>query len=378
MARGEQQGAPGRVEITALRRDVRAFLRDRLRAGAFRPQCDAMQRFSREFTADLARRGWVGMTLPERYGGAGYSAVERFAVAEELLAAGAPVAAHWIGERQIGPMLVRLGTESQRERFLPPIVRGEFVFSIGMSEPGSGSDLASVRTRAKRVDGGWLLNGQKIWTSYANLADFAMVLCRTAESDDRHEGLSQLIVDLGSRGVTIRPIATMSGAGHFCEVFFDDAFVPDDCLVGEAGAGWRQVVRELSFERSSPDRYLSTFPLLAAWVRAAKGSRDPHVATELGTVVAEMFAIRTLAMRLAESMDRGEDFGVDAALQKDAGTILEQRLVDVLRRIDVDAMADPDLEEMLRSAVLAAPHFTLRGGTTEVLRGIVARQVTGR
>lgn len=369
---------PRPADLVKLRQEVRAFLADRRRSGDYQPQVDAMQRFSREFSLDLAKQGWVGMTLPTRYGGAGRTAVERFAVAEELIAAGAPVAAHWIAERQVGPMLMKHGTEGQRGRFLPGIARGEVVFSIGMSEPSSGSDLASVRTRAKPTDSGWLLNGQKIWTSYAESADFAMVLCRTSEGDDRHGGLSQLIVDLRSPGITIRPIPAMSGAGHFCEVFFDDAFVPDDCLVGEAGAGWRQVVQELSFERSGPDRYLSTFPLLAAWVESSKGSTDPYLAVQVGEVVAELSAVRTLAVRVAQAIDRGVDFAVDAALQKDAGTVLEQRLVEVLRRAGVSSHDPAPLGNLFYQATLAAPHFTLRGGTTEVLRGIVGRQVTGR
>src|SRR5258708_4604230 len=152
---------------------------------------------SPEFSRALASRGWLGMSIPEEYGGHGHTAVERFVVIEELLAAGAPINAHWIADRQTAPALLAYGTEKQRRRFLPSIARGDCYFSIGLSEPDAGSDLAAVRTTAKAVDGGWLLNGTKIWTSGAHLNHFFVVLCRTRPlGEDRHQGLSTLIVAL--------------------------------------------------------------------------------------------------------------------------------------------------------------------------------------
>src|SRR6185437_4095656 len=166
-----------------LQREVRAFLALELPRGTFAPGLGMGAARDREFSLKLGRRGWLGMALPARYGGHDRSAVERFVVSEELLRWGAPVGHHWVADRQSGPIINRFGTEAQRERFLPPICRGELSFSIGMSEPDSGSDLASVATRATRAQDGWLVNGTKIWTSGAYENDWFVVLCRTSEED---------------------------------------------------------------------------------------------------------------------------------------------------------------------------------------------------
>jgi alkylation response protein AidB-like acyl-CoA dehydrogenase len=362
-------------DLSALRSEVRAFLTETL-GEDWKPGCDCWQTgFSREFSQALGARGLLGTSLPPDYGGAGRSAVERFVIAEELLARGAPVAAHWITERQIAPSILRLGTEDQRQRFLPGIVRGEIVFGICMSEPGSGSDLASVSTRARPEDGGWRLTGQKAWTSFAHESDFLLVLCRTREADNRHDGLSQLIVDSSLPGVEIRRIPTMGGDDHFCEVFLDEVRVPADALLGEEGAGWRQVTAELAFERGGPERYLSTFPLFAAFAERAAAD-DPVSVQTIGELGAELIGLRQLAADVAAAMDEGIDFRVAAAIEKDASTCFEQRLVESIRHVGGDTLlADDRLAELLADASAAAPAFTLRGGTTEILRGIIGREV---
>src|SRR3954451_11530534 len=269
---------------TQLRADVRAFLAEQ----DFTPRCDAWGTAwgrSESFTRALAARGWLGMTIPEEYGGGGRSPLERFVVIEELLAAGAPVSAHWVADRQTAPSLLRFGTEEQKRRFLPPIARGECTFAIGMSEPGSGSDLASVSTRAAPVEGGWSLDGLKTWTGGADVADFFVVLCRTGEAgEDRHAGLTQLIVDLRADGLTTRPINLMFGVHQWNEVTLDGVFVPDDMVLGEPGTGWSQVTAELAYERSGPERVLTTFPLLEAFCAAAAPDDDPRVLTALGSL----------------------------------------------------------------------------------------------
>jgi acyl-CoA dehydrogenase len=361
-------------ELTALRREVREFLDETLGRDRQAP-CDCWQReFSREFSEALGERGWLGMTLPPEYGGAGRSALERFVVAEELLAAGAPVAAHWITERQVAPAILRLGTEEQRRKFLPGIVRGEIVFAIGMSEPDSGSDLASVKARARRSDRGWSLSGQKTWSSLAHEADDVLVLCRTSDGEGRHDGLSQLIVDCSLPGVEIRRIPSMGGDDHFCEVFFDDVPVPADGLLGVEGEGWSQVNAELAFERGGPERYLSAWPLFAAFVRCGAG--DELATQAAGELAAQLIAVRQLAGDIAGAMDSGEDFRVAAALEKDAGTTYERGLVETISRIAADtALVDGGFASVLAEATAAAPSFTLRGGTTEILRTIVAREL---
>src|SRR5699024_2070601 len=249
-------------QTRALRLEVRDFLRQEIADGSFEPWVDTwLTRWDNDFTKRLAQRGWVGMTIPTEYGGHGRTFLERFAVTEELLAVGAPVAAQWIADRQIAPSLLRFGTEEQKQAFLPKITTGELCFGIGMSEPESGSDLASVRSKATKVDGGWQLNGRKTWTSGGHVADGFFALARTAPLDtsNRHAGLSQFIVDLRADGVSIDPIIAMNGSHHFNEVTFDNVFIPDDRVLGTEGDGWHQVTSELAFERSGPERFLSTF-----------------------------------------------------------------------------------------------------------------------
>ncbi|HEY8450274.1 MAG TPA: acyl-CoA dehydrogenase family protein, partial [Bacillota bacterium] len=294
--------------VERLRAEVRAFIAEELRAGTFEPRCDSwLSGFSPEFSRKLGERGWIGMTWPKAYGGHERSGLERFVVTEEFLAAGAPVTAHWIADRQSGPLLLRYGTEEQKRYYLPRIARGECYFCIGMSEPDAGSDLAGLRTRAERVGDRWILNGRKIWTSQAQHCHYMIVLCRTAPpSEDRHAGLSQFIVDLSAPGVTIRPIPLLTGEPHFNEVRFDNVELRDDQLVGELGNGWRQVLTELAFERSGPERFMSTFPLLVELVRAAGETDNERARTEIGRLVARLWTLRRMSLGVAALLDQGQ------------------------------------------------------------------------
>ncbi|MQY02282.1 acyl-CoA dehydrogenase family protein [Actinomadura macrotermitis] len=355
-----------------LRARVRSFLAE----ASFTPRCDSwLTGADPAFSRALGARGWLGMTLPARAGGHGRSPLERFVVIEELLAAGAPVAAHWIADRQVGPSLLHNGTPEQQRRFLPGIVRGECFFAIGMSEPDSGSDLASVRTRAERTRGGehgdgWRLTGTKVWTSGAHLAHAILVLARSERGSERHAGLTQFIVPLPAEGVTIRPIASLSGEHHFNEVVFDGAFVPDALVLGKPGDGWRQVTAELAYERSGPERLLSTFLLLR--LLHERGA-DPRA---LGRLLARLWALRQASLGVAGALAQGRTPDVAAALVKDLGTRFESEVIEAARD---HAGAEPDpgspdpLARALAQAVVQAPGFTLRGGTNEILRGIVAR-----
>lgn len=353
----------------ALRDEVRAFLAAELRAGTFVPDVNAwMDGHDPAFSRKLGERGWIGMTWPPDLGGGGRSGLDRFLVTEELLVAGAPVAAHWFADRQVGPQLLRFGTREQQEHYLPAIARGECFFAVGMSEPQAGSDLAAVATTAVPVDGGWLVNGRKLWTSHADVDDFMIGLCRTSPGHaSRHEGLTQLIIDLRAGGVRIDPIPGLDGVAHFAEVVLVDVFVPEDAVVGRVGEGWRQVTAELAFERSGPERFLSVMPLLLAATELVWD--DP---AELGTIFAELAALRRLSLEVAESLDRGGAPDVEAALVKDLGTCFEQRVVDGLRLL---AGQDDRFDDLLRRARLASPAFTLRGGATEILRSIIGRMV---
>jgi alkylation response protein AidB-like acyl-CoA dehydrogenase len=362
-----------------LRSEVRGFLAGERAAGRFVPACDAwLSGWDEPFSRRLAGRGWVGMTIPPQYGGHGRSALERYVVIEELLAAGAPVAAHWVADRQVAPNLLRYGTEELKQRYLPAIAQGSCYFGIGLSEPDAGSDLAAVRTTGTRADGGWTVSGVKIWTSGAHRAQALIALVRTgpAEGRNRHAGLSQLLIELDQPGVTIRPIISMTGEHHFNEVVFGDVFVPDGQVVGAIGAGWAQVTSELAYERSGPERLLSTFPLLDALV-GELAARDGDARTEeaLGRVASRLWACRQMSLAVAGALADGEAPEIAAALVKDVGTQLENEIIEVARLLTA---TEPDPDDagyagMLAHAVLHAPGFTLRGGASEILRGIVAR-----
>jgi alkylation response protein AidB-like acyl-CoA dehydrogenase len=363
-----------------VRLQVRQFVAEQQQAGRIGRSADCwLTGWDEDFTRALAARGWLGMTVPVEYGGHGRSHQERFVVTEELLAAGAPVGAHWIADRQIVPSLLKYGTESQKRKFLPAIAKGECYFAIGMSEPDSGSDLASVRTKAEPVDGGWRITGAKVWTSGAHLAHAFICLARTAPLDPahRHDGLSQFIVDLRTPGVDIRPIISMNGKHHFNEVILDEVFVPDgpDGMVfGTIGAGWQQVTSELSFERSGPERFLSTFPLLAD-VAGHMSARTLPRHTDLGRYVARIAGLHQMSTAVAGALQRHEPADTAAAVVKVLGTTTEGDIADFADVLGIPDEIDDDdpYRTMLADAVVQRPGFTLRGGTNEVLRGVIAR-----
>ncbi|MCW1819528.1 acyl-CoA dehydrogenase [Mycolicibacterium conceptionense] len=359
--------------LDELRLQVRQFIAEQQRAGTIGRYADSwLTGWDEDFSRALAARGWLGMTVPVEYGGHGRSHQERFVVTEELLAAGAPVGAHWIADRQIVPSLLKYGTEEQRRKFLPAIAKGECYFGIGMSEPDSGSDLASVRTKAVQVDGGWAITGAKVWTSGAHLAHAFICLARSAPVDPahRHDGLSQFIVDLRAPGVDIRPIISMNGKHHFNEVILDEVFVPDAMVFGTIGNGWQQVTSELSFERSGPERFLSTFPLLADMATHMRdGSLPRH--TDLGRYLARITGLHQMSMAVAGALERHEPADTAAAVVKVLGTATEGDIADFADVLG--ETGDDGYDAMLADAVVQRPGFTLRGGTNEVLRGVIAR-----
>jgi alkylation response protein AidB-like acyl-CoA dehydrogenase len=365
-------------ECEALRCDVRAFIADELAANRWTPNSDFGSHRAADFSRRLGERGWIGMTWPKRYGGGERSFLERYTVTEELLAAGAPVGCHWIADRQSGPLLLRYGSDEQRETFLPGICRGEIFFAIGMSEPDSGSDLASIRTRAIPVCGGYEVTGAKVWTSYAHESHHAITLVRTDPLDpkNRHAGLSQLIVDLTAPGVTIRPIRNLAGEHDFNEIVLDRVFVPSERLVGHEGDGWRQVTSELAFERSGPERFLSSHQVLAGLVDRAGSDPQPAMAEALGHIGAELWTLRQMSLSVAGMLQSGETPNLEAALVKDLGGAYERRIPEQARSLTrrrFGGAGGDRLEGTLAEAVLHAPSWTLRGGTREILRGIIAR-----
>lgn len=363
---------PESAELSRLRHEVRDVLAEQRAAGRFEPMIDAwITGWDPEFSRFLAERGWVGMTIPTTYCGQGRTFVERFVVTEELLAAGAPVAAHWVADRQAAPSLLRFGTEEQKQHYLPRIGAGECFFAIGMSEPDSGSDLASVRTRAHQVDGGWRVTGTKVWTSGAHASEAFFVLARTSPLDPahRHTGLSQFIVDLSSDGVQVRPILSMTGQHHFNEVHLDDVFVPDNRVLGDIGAGWHQVTSELAYERSGPERFLCAFPLFEKQVSYAASRPELPAAPSLGRTFARLRGLHHMSRAVNAAVERGETADTAAAVVKVLGTSFEGDLIESAHLGGGLDASDP----LLGAALLQRPGFTLRGGTNEVLRGVIAR-----
>jgi alkylation response protein AidB-like acyl-CoA dehydrogenase len=362
--------------VLDLRSEVRAFLREEMAGRAVGERARSWTGVDFEFTRKLGQRGWIGMAFPKRYGGHERSLLERHVVVEELLAVGAPVAAFWAADRQIGPNILRFGTEQQKQQFLPRIAAGECFFCLGMSEPNSGSDLAAVRTHAQRTDAGFIVNGSKIWTSGADRAQYMVLFCRTeAQSGDRHRGFSQLIVDMKAPGVSVRPILEISGRRTFNEVFFEDVLVPGPMLLGELGSGWQQVTSELSLERSGPDRFMSSFVLLVELVRALQPLRTDKAAETVGRLVAHLHVLRQMSLSVAGLIQDGKDAAIHASLVKDLGAMLEQEIPEVARLlIDPESPAtDEDFRSALEQTMLISPAYSLRGGTREILRGMIAR-----
>ncbi|MEC8775154.1 MAG: acyl-CoA dehydrogenase family protein [Pseudomonadota bacterium] len=371
---------PGELppEAEAFRHEVREFLAEAMETVSVDQRARNWTAWNPEFSKKLGAKGWIGITWPKEYGGSERSFLERYVLLEELLAAGAPVGFHWIADRQSGPLILRFGTEEQRQKILPGITRGEVGFGIGMSEPNSGSDLASVRTKATKVDGGYLINGSKIWTSGAHIANYLVALFRTSSSaDDRHEGLTQFIVDMkNTDGIDVRPIHNMTGDHDFNQVFFEDAFIPESMRVGEEGDGWMQVTTELAFERSGPERYLSSFPLVKEMVREAGQDPSERQAIGVGRMVARASTFREMSLSVSGMLEAGKNPNLEAAVMKELGVGWEQKIPSMAHDLFGTSPrlgGASDYETTQAYITQANVSFSLRGGTREIVRGIIAR-----
>ncbi|WP_373084687.1 acyl-CoA dehydrogenase family protein [Sneathiella sp.] len=366
-------------ELEALRQEVRGFLGEVRKKGEF-DFCNNSwaETFSPEFSRLLGARGWIGYHWPEEYGGRGGSYLATYTINEEMLAVGAPIGAHWIAARQSGPLLMKFGTEEQRQKYLPRIARGESFFAIGMSEPDSGSDLAAVRTRATlQEDGRYILKGRKIWSTGAHKCDHMIVLCRTSPLDTkhRHQGITQFVVDLTLDGISIHPIRSIDGNEHFNEVVFDDVVLEPDALVGTEGGGWNQVTSELGYERSGPERYLSVMPLIEAFAKDS-GNSEEQTRT-LGRLSARLLTQRAMSLGITSELVAGRSPVFEAALSKDLGTIFEQDAIEIVRAA-TEGTRSTELSQLLQEAICASPAFTIRGGTTQILRMMISKEVLPR
>ena len=362
-------------DVAALREQVRALVAAHEHRWSIEQRANCWFSFDEEFSRALGAAGFLGMTWPKQYGGHERHPLERYVVIEELLGLGAPAGLHWIADRQTGPLLIRYASERVKRKYLPGMARGEIYACIGLSEPNSGSDLASVRTFATKTPEGWRVNGQKVWTSGAHKSQAALTLLRTEEGSERQAGLSQLMIDLDLPGVTVRGIVDMTGQHHFNEIFFEDVLVPLDALVGEEGQGWKQVTAELALERSGPERYLSSHMLLEALIDHAGTDPSPALAELIGRLTAEMWTLRQMSLATAAKLAAGEDPMVEAAIVKDLGNAYEQAMPRLVQAVveDVDIADDSRLARLLKFILVQSPSYSLRGGTPEVLRGIIAR-----
>ena len=367
------------ADLHSLRQEVRAFLTNELQDYSVVKRSHSWEAYDAEFSAKLGEHGWLGMTLPKKYGGQGCSAFERYVVVEECLVAGAPTGFHWVADRQSGTLLTRYGNEAQKQEIIPKITAGKACFCIGMSEPNSGSDLASLRTKAEKTENGWLVNGTKIWTSQAHRADYMIALFRSdPDPDKKHAGLSQFLIDLKkTEGITPRTIENLAGGKNFNEVSFVDVELPADALIGIEGEGWKQVTEELALERSGPERYLSCFYLLRELIDILKGCANPAILAKIGTQVAWATTLRTMSLSIASQLHAGENPTLAASVVKDLGCQFEQTLPGLAQEL---CDLEPTLEgygvpyqQILGNLIQIAPSFSLRGGTPEIMRGIIAK-----
>ena len=368
-------------DLSSLRLEVRGFISECINNNEFVPAADSwVFAADPEFSRKLGSKGWLGMSFPKQYGGNERTALERYVVTEELLASGAPVAAHWIADRQSGSQILRYGTEKQKSSIIPKISSGECFFAIGMSEPDSGSDLASVKTKATKTATGWNLEGRKIWSTGAHLCNYMIVLARTGSPSEknRHEGLSQFLVDLSLPNVNIKGIPDMTGQRHFNETLFDNVQLSEDALLGEEGKGWSQVVGELALERSGPERFLSHFTLLDRFINEFRNKLLKSGSNIIGKLIAELQTLRRMSFSIASMLQNGESPETQAAFVKELGNKFEKTMIETLREFSniIPLYEWPNqLQNLFEDATLRIPSNSLRGGTTEIMKGIIARQL---
>jgi len=374
-------------EQERFRREVRDFLEEELAKGSFEVRDDAwVIGYSPQFSRKLGERGWIGLTWPVEYGGRGLSYLDRLIYTEEVLRYGSPVGAHWFAERQIGPSILAYGTDEQKEKFLPRIIRGELIFGLGLSEPEAGSDLASVRTLALERDDCYVINGQKVWTRGAPHADYIYLVVRTDPDAPKHRGISEVIVDMETPGITVSPLLFMTGQHHHNEVFFDDVRVPKTSLIGEKNRGWYQIARQLDYERSGMERLMSNYPLFKNIVGFAKEtqrdgrplSKDPLVRQKLAELQVGFEMGRLLIYQVAWYLSQGIVPNYQAAMAKTYCTEFCQRLASTAMQIlGPYGQLRPGSKWIpflpgATETYMFSPGYTIQAGTSEILRNIIA------
>lgn len=334
----------------------------------------------------LHEKGWVAPAWPAEYGGPGWSARERLIADEEMFRLHTPPLPGF-GLKMIGPILMRFGSEAQKARFLPRILSGEDWWCQGFSEPGAGSDLASLRMRAVRCEGGWTLSGSKTWTTYAQYANWIFCLVRTDPEVKKQEGISMMLVDMASQGVSRRPIRLADGTEEVNEIFLDDVFVPDDMVVGEINMGWTYAKALLEHERlgiGGVGRSKHLLQRVRIMADAAGRADDPAIVAALAGFEIDVMAIEAFTLRLLAAAEAGERIGAETSLLKVRGTEIQQGLTELMLDVAGPAMLpereSPCAEEPFENVAyqfLNWRKLSIYGGSNEIQRGILAGQVLG-
>ena len=342
--------------------------------------------FSPEFSKKLARRGWIGIGWPREYGGGGMGPVEQMIFREEFVGADAPVGYHLTAERQVAPSLLLHGSDEQRSEYIPKILNADISFALGLSEPGAGSDLASVATRAVRDGDDYVVNGQKIWTSLAHRADAIWLVTRTNPDAPKHKGISILLLDLKSPGIQVRPLINTADGHGFNEVFFTDVRVPARNRVGEEDRGWYLLAEHLDFERSGIERIVGTRKLFDETLAYVQSLPANHVARRHARLALAQLAIeldlgRLLAYRVAWMQSQGLVPNYEASISKMFGTEWQQRMSrTALAIVGLEGAAARDSSSFARRVqrqYLSSVSATIGGGTSEIQRNIIATRGLG-
>ena len=323
--------------------------------------------WSKEFALELGAKGWIGLTWPTEFGGGGRPAIDRLIIGEELIKAGAPIGSMWFADRQMGPTLIAYGREDQQAEFLPPMLTGESTWCIGMSEPNAGSDLASLKTQAVRDGDDWVINGQKIWTSFGEVADYCYLICRTSTDGPPHAGISEIIVPMNTPGIEVRPIKDMTTNRHFCEVFFTDVRVPAINLVGVEGNAFKQTMRQLEHERGGIDRLVSNYALYVI-ARERADTSDPRVRQEIARLEMKYHIGRILVIR---EVLRQAPAGFSAATK----CFCTEHEWDVAQFVMQTLGPEATLWDQTSQGFAYAPGYTIMGGTSNVMRNILGERV---
>jgi len=380
------------LEQEAWRNEVRNFLEAEMAHGTFKPMCDGwIQGYSPEFTKKVAAKGWIGLTWPKQYGGQGRSHTDRLILTEEMLRYGAPAACHWFADRQIGRAILVYGTEEQKQELLPKIRRGEAYVGLGMSEPESGSDLASLKTRATEDGDYYVINGQKMWTSCARFMTHVYLVARTDPTAPKHRGISEFVIDAKTPGITIRPTIDVTRSEAWGEVFYDNVRVHKKYLIGEKNRGFYQILNQLDFERAGLERLMGNYALYDAIIKFTRETRrrskpiceEPGIRSRLAQLEIDFEVGRLLTYRVVQVMEKGVAPNVEAAMAKFHCTTFEQRLASIAT--DILGLYGQLWKESKYAPIAGlAPHsflgskgYSLQAGTTEVLKNIVATRGLG-